>query len=485
MIGRDMPEPNAIVPSSAAGRGPLRNLIDDRRGATAAFFGVALTVVVGFAGLATEAGRWYDIRRDMQNAADVSAMAGALRLQMAFAGLKQTITDSRTQARAAATDVATRNGYTTATTGMITTVTPNAPPASGAFTGAERAVEVVIERQQPRLISRLFLGAADQPIQVRGVAAVQVVGPACILALQGGLTFSGNVDVRGPDCIFASNSSDADSIRINGNPYVQAETFVSLGGCTNCNRATLDSPPMRGASDDPFAWASSVPLPTVFSGFTQPPNSIGNGSTWTSGPMNTTNWNPDGSASPSPYYAFTGNVGVGNGETLILNSGTYFFTNGASLDVNGGNICLISCSSTAPSSLDPNIGVTLVFLKGSSASPGNVKLTGNGTIRLQAPSTGPYRGLLLYRQQPNPHQIGQSNDVIINGTNNSNRIAGGIYVPGADLEFLGTADVAEQGCLVLVGGKVYAGGNSTAAVSTCNILSPNLAPQIRVVRLVE
>jgi Flp pilus assembly protein TadG len=484
-----------------SGDGAFRRLARDRRGATAAMFGVTLVVVVGFAGLATETGRWYDVVRDMQNAADMAAYAGARRIQDTFSGTVNLGTaGAQTQAKWVARDVSSKNGYPNSGANVVTPVTP--------YNGQDRQIEVTITRQEPRLISRLFLSGANQQISVRAVAGIQVLSDACVLALEAGLRLRGSLDIRAPDCVFASNSTANDSINVNGQPNIDVLSFTSNGGCNQCDRATLGAPATRGYTDDPLAWAANVALPSGNgwnTGFTQPPN-IGNGNTWTVPAMrqNASFWNPTiGPAdqpgepaypSPAPYYVFTSNVRVGTGETLILQSGTYFFDNGASLTTLGdGKICLVACNGSPPvyNPNDPPVlqtdrGVTLVFLRANNGRPGDVSMNG-GIIQLQAPANGPYEGILLYRQAPTGNtQAGGTGgmEVVINGGADASRVAGAIYAPRADLDFIGNSNVS-NGCLVLVAGYIDLGGNTTSRAGACNILNPNIVPEISIVRLIE
>src|SRR5438128_9244111 len=56
---------------------PLAGSLRDRSGATAVAVAFALTAVLGFAGLGTEAASWYYTKRNMQSAADAAAATAA------------------------------------------------------------------------------------------------------------------------------------------------------------------------------------------------------------------------------------------------------------------------------------------------------------------------------------------------------------------------------------------------------------------------
>src|SRR6476661_6435603 len=57
----------------------------NERGNVLATFAIAVTVLLGAAGLGTEAASWYATKRDMQNAADLGAAGGALALKINYA----------------------------------------------------------------------------------------------------------------------------------------------------------------------------------------------------------------------------------------------------------------------------------------------------------------------------------------------------------------------------------------------------------------
>ena len=73
----------ALSPSSvghAVGRhgcAVVWRCLRDRRGASAILLGIALPVLVGFVGLGVETGIWYLEKRELQEAADSAALAGA------------------------------------------------------------------------------------------------------------------------------------------------------------------------------------------------------------------------------------------------------------------------------------------------------------------------------------------------------------------------------------------------------------------------
>src|SRR5262249_38825642 len=62
----------------------IKQLIHDRRGATAIMLAIALSAIIGFAGLASEVASWYFTTRAMQGAASSSASSAAAQLAAAI-----------------------------------------------------------------------------------------------------------------------------------------------------------------------------------------------------------------------------------------------------------------------------------------------------------------------------------------------------------------------------------------------------------------
>ena len=103
------------------------------RGQILVMFVVAIFVVVGVIGLVLDGGSAFAQRRNEQNVADLSSMAGAT----AYLSASGTPPVRSAAADAAARVVATSNGYTTAVNGTVVTVTVN-----GNSSGADVQVDL-------------------------------------------------------------------------------------------------------------------------------------------------------------------------------------------------------------------------------------------------------------------------------------------------------------------------------------------------------
>src|SRR5215217_1936205 len=122
----------------------FRKVRTDRTGGVTIILALSLPAMIGFAGLGTEAAKWYLTRRTMQGAADTAAAAAAL----AAGTTNPAVLASEAKSIAAYYNFV--NGRN------ATTVTVNYPPKSGTHQ-TNSAVEVKIRRQESPLLSSLFL----------------------------------------------------------------------------------------------------------------------------------------------------------------------------------------------------------------------------------------------------------------------------------------------------------------------------------------
>ena len=187
------------------------------------FFAVIAVGLLGFVSLATEVGTWYLTRSAADNAADASAIAGALAISNGA---------STSDAQAAATDTATDNGYTTS--GAVT-VTANILPATGSNTNSP--AEVLINVTVTPILASLF-GSGTPTIASRSVAIVNPGNPACVLSTIGDLVITQNQgSFNAYNCTYASNASDSTAVNITGGATITAYGVTSMGSCTGCPRS--------------------------------------------------------------------------------------------------------------------------------------------------------------------------------------------------------------------------------------------------------
>ena len=190
------------------GRGAVpRAIHHDRDGQVLVIFALSLGVLILFAALAFDTGMLLVQRRDQQNAADAAALAGSYFLP-----------GNAGQARSAARDIATSNGFTQ---GGDVTVTVNVPPTSGAHAGSSGAVEVLIDDNRPSIFGGI-IGVAGWDISARAVAINQdgVGGEFAMLSLEptacDALLVSGNGAVVANGNIQVNSSCPTGALRRQG-----------------------------------------------------------------------------------------------------------------------------------------------------------------------------------------------------------------------------------------------------------------------------
>ena len=437
---------------------PLRG----KRGATSVLFAMGAVGTLGLAGLASEGGSWYMQKRQGQNAADAAAT---------FAAVTLGNTSSATSAVAGAVDVATRNGFTAGQSGTwATTVTTNVPPTTGTHTGDPTAVEVIIARTQPPLLSRLVL-SDNITIRTRSVAAsVGNGGLSCVLTLKQSLSIAGNTNVPLNNCVLTSNATGNNSISINGNPTVSVASLQASGGCNNCtgSNITLQRPPSiyQPPTPDPFkAKVQSVVLPSF----------SGNTCTTTPAAKGVSTLLPT-SVTGKAYC--TKDLQISTGDTVNLVPGTYFFWN-TNIKITGGSLQCPTCTGSS--------GVTIIFTGNPAANIGGISIGGGATVTLQAPAVNAWNanfdGILFYRDVQAP---AGNPGVSVNAGSNVT-LAGGLYFPSTYVKFSGNmtvGGVAATTCLVLVAAQVDLTGNSGFASSGCGAGNTAVA-QLASIRVVE
>lgn len=388
----------------------------DEKGSTSTVMALAFPVIVGSFILIMEVGYWHLAKNDLQNTADMAALAGARHY---------VITDSKPEAKNASVADARDNHFETS----IGTMTVNIPPASGAYAG-KKAVQVQIEQEVPTFLVHMF---KSDPIManVNAVAILKSeVLPACVIALSDshtGISIGGNVDVKLEGCVLHSNSSDSEAIKHFGSAELEADCTSSVGGQSLTADYTFKKCDTGHESQsvlaDPFA---DVDIPENL-------EDLPCGSVTTSGKGNkkkTTMPNPGGGIS-----RICGDVNL-HGD-VNLAPGTYVF-DGADLDF------------ASKAELSGN-GVTIIFANGG----GLGTINNNNAIDLTAPSSGDYAGMVMMSDRDTTGlqtwTINGQADVSLNGA---------VYFPTVNLYYAGGAGSLATGCTQLVVNRVSFRGNS-------------------------
>ncbi|WP_027133149.1 pilus assembly protein TadG-related protein [Geminicoccus roseus] len=424
----------------------------DRRGATSLIFAVAATAFFGMVALATEAGSWYLVRRNAQNAADASARAGAIALALASPA------NRTAQINAASIDLAGQNGFTS---NAATTISVAHPPSAGPRAGDQASVEVVIRQVQPLMLAELFM-ESPPTVATRAVASLAGTASACILALDGGLLMGGNSFTSGRDCVLASNASMSRSIEVTGSASVSAYSLHAAGGCSGCNSASVRLTRPYAEYQLPVSNPYAALDTKVLS-----PTCLGS-------PPSTGQITPTGLT-----RAYCSSVSLNGNKTLDFAPGTYVFRN-ASLDFGGGTITCSACTGDS--------GVTIIFT-GDPALIGGIHINAQAAVTLRAPRVNPddrdFNGVLFFRDPRATSNNSGNPSIRINGGADS-RLEGAMYFPKSYVKFNGNSSVAGSTCTALIGGTLDFTGTADTyvEVSGCAALGAGI-PRAQVVRLVE
>lgn len=385
-----------------------------------------MPVVAAGAAFAAETSYQFYKHQRLQAAADAAAFAGALEL---LGG------SGTTAVQSAASTAATSNGWLSASG----TIQVNTPPTSGPNT-TNKAVEVILTQTEPRFFTAV-LTSTPVVLHRRAVALYQVSSNACIVALS--KTASRAVDVTGnaamnlSGCDVASNSTAADALHVWGSGNMTADCAETAGGIANNGGMTL--------SQCPGGMANAPSVADPYKDLETPSPQ---------GPCNTQS-SYNGAALTAGYYcnglSLKGNDTLAPGVYYVGGSG---FSIGANAFVAG-------------------TGVTIYLTGGA-----RVSMQGNSTVRLTAPTSGTYSGILFFGDRSSSG--GATN--LFNGDSTS-KLTGNLYFPTQAVAYNGNFSGA-NGCTYVIGDTVSWSGSATFDVD-CTAEGMAKIPSRNAVKLVE
>jgi len=381
----------------------------DESGQTLILFVLALGVLLGMAAMTIDVGLAYVARRDMQNAADAAALAGA---DAILEG------QSSVLAANAARDLALQNGYDNAAADV--TVTINVPPTSGPHSGDSDFIEVFIAHPIDTILASAVGKTTPFDVSARAVAGIdRTPKPYSIITLSQtacqSMQFNGQVHLTIIDAGTLTNSEcTVDAFSTNGtiNVATAANHVVGGWGMTG-NSGDVSLPPSRaGHFDDPLI---GVPVPTPTSAPVQTcPTFPGKPGTVTLQPgVYDCTIDPQGQwglqFEPGDYY-ITGGIVINGGGNVSFGQGLYFLQ-GEGLTITGNGVVT-------------GDGVTFYI------DEGQVTLTGNGDTQLAAPTSGTYEGIVIFQNRTLTSTVNMSGGAIADGW-------GAVYAAGAQIRLVG------------------------------------------------
>ncbi|WP_071795159.1 pilus assembly protein TadG-related protein [Natronohydrobacter thiooxidans] len=417
---------------------------NDDAGGVAIMATLLMPVLVLGMGLGAETGYHYMTQRNLQHAADLAAHAGGVRLR---AG------DSTLEIHSAALHIATTAGFGA----EFDSFDLNTPPSSGPNVGNADSVEVLLTRNQPRFFSAIL---SIEPVQISARAVAQVTPSdtaACVLALaptqSRAITVSGNTDVSLDGCDVASNSHASDAFWMaNSSANLTVGCVHSVGGSvSSTNLRLLDcvapndyAPQVR----DPYADLEEPNVNVV------PCETNTNVSVFEA-----THSHPSG----VPAMRICGGLDIRS--QVSFKPGLYI--------IDGGDLSLNANADVSPAEAGMSVEGATFFLTGNS----RLMLSGNGGLNMQAPTSGPYDGILVFASRS---QSGLTHQI---RGNSGSTTQGALYAPTSKISFSGNSTTT-NGCTQVIGYSVEFTGNSTLR-STCATFNARRIETNVMVRIVE
>ena len=381
----------------------------DESGQTLILFVLALGVLLGMAAMTIDVGLAYVARRDMQNAADAAALAGA---DAILEG------QSSVLAANAARDLALQNGYDNAAADV--TVTINVPPTSGPHSGDSDFIEVFIAHPIDTILASAVGKTTPFDVSARAVAGIdRTPKPYSIITLSQtacqSMQFNGQVHLTIIDAGTLTNSEcTVGAFSTNGTINVATAANHVVGGWhMTGNSGDVSLPPSRaGHFDDPLI---GVPVPTPTSAPVQTcPTFPGKPGTVTLQPgVYDCTIDPQGQwgleFEPGDYY-ITGGIVINGGGNVSFGEGLYFLQ-GEGLTITGNGVVT-------------GDGVTFYI------DEGQVTLTGTSDTQLTAPTSGTYEGIVIFQNRTLTSTVNMSGGAIADGW-------GAVYAAGAQIHLVG------------------------------------------------
>ena len=468
----------------------IRRFVGDRRGAAAVMLAIALSGIIGFAGLGSEVAAWYYTTRSMQTAVDASATSAAAELAAATVGGSSISNDQLTHTgRAVAAQMNFSNGVSS------TTVTVNHPPVTTAglnsancdarLGGYNCFVEVIIQQPQTPLLSSLFMSTGPT-ITTRAVgwANTKAASTGCVVALDHtaarAAQSSGSGTLNFTNCSIYSNSNASDGIYVGGSGQVNAQAAYVVGHINGTVNTSQGSYTGVNPMVDPYA---NVAVPS----------SSTNCNGWTPNGNNSLHISSSGTATLYPSSAggtcaIPHDIQVDGSGTLNFCPGVYVFNSGSNLTMNAQAVMNAPPTSTTTPVMSSTLcpgdttgGVTIVFVN-SSGNPGYPTINGSAVVNMTAPTSGATSGIAFFQQRTtctgNGNGNGSCNASLTGG--GTQNVTGAIYFPNNQVSYAGGSSTGSQ-CTQIVadtinftGGSTFNSNCTSAGTQTINLTNGSL-----------
>jgi hypothetical protein len=385
----------------------FKKLWNDERGNMLVISGVALPLLVGAAGLATDTIQWAVWKRELQRAADSAAIAGVYdRVQAAGA------TTNTENAISRDLDLNYHVGFD-----LVDEYPKISYPADGADEKQKVKVELAVQRKLG--FSGMFM-ASPPMIKATAIAAtVPGSDNYCVVSLEDttktGIEGSGNAHVEF-DCGMITNSVSTNAATAKGSSYIKATTIAASGGIQESSNWDVDKyDPYTPAQDDPYA--DLAPDSSETNVCNSAPKGVLN--------IGASNSGQDISAGGGTFCYSS--ITVGSGRSLTLRDGLFI--------IDGGNVTIRGTFNV--------INATIVLTNKSGASTatiGTFDANAQATVSITPQTTGKWAGMAVYQDRRAISDTGAISAAPnkINGGASGN-INGVLYFPKQSLAFLGNS----------------------------------------------
>jgi hypothetical protein len=355
----------------------IKRLLHDERGMAMMMTVLAMSVLLGFMGLAVDVGTLFHVKRELQTAADAAAVAGTL---------EYLYTNDSSKAITYADNASAANGFTNGSNGVV--VTASDPPSDGPNAGNSSFFEAVVSEPAPTYFMSFF-GFSSVTVSARAVAGVPTNNLACMWIMGTGdetLYLQGSYDIEAPGCGIYVNSP-------------KASAFVDTG-----NGGQVDTLFLDVVGNSPPAHQTNPTVTTVNAAPRSDPWGSFNGANPSSGCTNTSTATSVTGTVTGPglnnVMCFTSPVTLSD---ATLGAGTYLFESGVTISgtvtVNSGTLDIYSGTFNQ----------------------------GNAVLNITAPTTGPYNGIAIMQPSTNSKQLQ------VQFGSSEQTLDGYIYAPGAQV----------------------------------------------------
>jgi len=461
----------------------LSRLAADQRGVTAIITGMALTIILGFAGLAVDVAYWLNATRGMQAAADAATYSAAT--AAGSFGCSSTTAVPQAIAIAAARGYGaggtpTTVSHTTTVSDDTTTLTITCTPSNSNFT-------VKIDQQQPMWFARLFMSTAPIATVSATAQLAGTVSDLCILALDGtsvseGITgndanafwLNGNTTIN-VACGVAVDSTNLASLSTGGSSGLTATSIYLAGD----NQGSPGGSSTIATSPTPNnILRNQIPVQDPYAGRVVPSYSCG---AYSMTNFTGTNLTQSDKSPGASAHTFCGGLNLGDNSgarvTINVEAGVYIIA-GGSLNIN------------SKADVRANGGVTFVLTGDNAHGYATITVNGQSTLELTAPTSGPYGGMAFFQDRNAPSGGSSSTTTSCGSGTSQNQLNGGgaqlitgaVYFPNQSVCYGGGSSTTGAGkCTQLIAHTLSFTGNSDlksncagTGVSPFTLLTPQL-----------